>query len=228
MEEFIKDQLCPKDLIYLNLDESLFKLVKFNKPGALACFGMCYKNYAENAKKLREKFNNIKPGIPKVDDMNSQLGGSLLINMNGKIIFKHVMRYVGDHAKPEEVITAIKAYFGNRMKMRILGLQENKSNQAKYKLENKIESKNSNNESDNKNKNNDIINNNDNEINNNNGFIGLLKSKAIIADKDSNDFENDNNIKEVIVDKEEEILEENDLDQPKKSMITQKPILKIK
>ena len=79
----------PNDL-YINSDQSMFKLLKMKNPGLLSCLGMCYKNFNTNLKNKLDKYSNkvkvdTQIKIKAFSILDNLLGGSILINSKGKI-----------------------------------------------------------------------------------------------------------------------------------------------
>lgn len=165
--------------MYLNFDRKLYNTLKFKKPGWLACYGMCYKSAMIKITKMHEKFPNIKQGKPEKSEMDSQLGGSLLINNKGKIVYMHIMNFIGDHAKPEDIISALKAYFGRALKPKIFSLYQNNQRdltpKARELPKGNLKHKNSSNNSD---KDDDEGNIKSKKSSKKNGFINFIKSKT--------------------------------------------------
>ena len=110
LKDFLENNFVPPDDVYVDKEMKLYKALNSNSPSILECFGMCNKNLKKNKNDLMKRFSNVK-GYVKYD-LNFQLGGSMLINNKGKIVFSYIMKYYGDHCKPEEIITYTKRYFG--------------------------------------------------------------------------------------------------------------------
>jgi len=137
MSDFVDHKFVDSNSVYLNLDRSLYQVLDFKSPGILACWGYCNKKFPGRIERLVEKFSFIKDvgnEVAKKDqETSTQLGGTILINSKGKIIFCHSMNFVGDHAKPEDIISAVRGYFGNNLKPRIRNIEQLPSETVKQK-----------------------------------------------------------------------------------------------
>lgn len=138
LDTFVEAKYVNPDMIYLNCDMSLYKTLKLNKPGMLACYGMCSKAYYKKKKELIAKHPVVKGGVPQTNEKNFQLGGSLLINNKGRKVYVHRMNYVGDHANPETIINSVKNYFGFMLKPKILSINKNAVTEIHEKIANNI------------------------------------------------------------------------------------------
>jgi hypothetical protein len=110
LSDFLSSKFVSSDDLYIDKGMKLYKALNYYNPSILECYGFCNKQKKKNYKNLIKKFSNVKGFI--TNDMNYQLGGSILINYKGKIIFSYAMKYVGDYCKPEDIIHNTKKYFG--------------------------------------------------------------------------------------------------------------------
>lgn len=99
---------------YINIDMTIYKDLKYIKPGILKCFGLCVKGWRKKYTQALEKVknNNLKHGIgyPVTKNM-LQLGGAFLLNNAGDILYYHIDNYVGDHPTGDSIKEVIINYF---------------------------------------------------------------------------------------------------------------------
>lgn len=135
---FISKTQVIKEIFYSNKSFSLYKSLKFRKPGLFECFGFCQKSLYNNMKRHLKEKPVLK--IKKKFEFNQQLGGTILVNNQGKIVFFYRMKYQGDFCPPNEIISFLKSFF----KLNILGVSkvnigiENKNDDDEKKSKQKI------------------------------------------------------------------------------------------
>ena len=100
---------------YINKNMTIYKALKYNKPGLLKCFGLCVKgwiNKFDQAKKKKDIYNLKQKGelFPVTNNM-LQLGGAFLLNNLGDILYSHIDNYVGDHPSSDSIRDAINNHF---------------------------------------------------------------------------------------------------------------------
>lgn len=125
IDDFMKLNLIDTKMIYVNSSMSLFKILNFKNPGLFECFGFCHKNLQ---KRLVHKLT-LYPSLPNVKwkyELNQQLGGSILINKQGKVVFIYKMKYLGDHCPSDLIISFAKSYFGLNMTLNLMNNNEKK------------------------------------------------------------------------------------------------------
>jgi hypothetical protein len=112
-EEFITN-FFPIYPTYININMTIYKALKYNKPGFLKCFGLCVKGVVKKLNDAEEKLKtyNLKDNIGyKITKNMLQLGGAFLLNNQADILYCHIDNYVGDHPSSDEIKEAINNYF---------------------------------------------------------------------------------------------------------------------
>lgn len=111
LKAFLDLKYVSSDKVYINEGMSIYKSLGFVNPGLLQCFGYCNKNMKEKKQTLISNFPFIKQGERSSPSLiDRQLGGSILINNKGKVVFKYSMKYIGDHCRPEELMRSAINY----------------------------------------------------------------------------------------------------------------------
>lgn len=98
-----------KEPLFVNPKGTIYKALRYKKPGCLSCWGFCkrtlFKRFAE-----RKKYNingNFQGNL-------TQLGGSFIVNSKGDVIYRHIDSFLGDHASEDEILEAISDYYSNK------------------------------------------------------------------------------------------------------------------
>ena len=103
-----------KHTVYIDKLKQIYKKLKYKKPGILSCFGFCVKNFVNEYKNVTAKYKDKNLAFDsdlKKDVL--QMGGSFLINRQGKVLFEHIDTFYGDHAKEEQISEVVRSYFQN-------------------------------------------------------------------------------------------------------------------
>lgn len=105
-EEFKKNGYFKHDL-YINRNKTIYRALDFQKIGC--CFGICKSDYWKRKKDVTSKYNVQNDFSLRQD--NFQMGGALIINANGEIIWQYMDRFLGDYAKESDIIEIITEYY---------------------------------------------------------------------------------------------------------------------
>ena len=111
MDDFLKNNFITPNIVYIDHQNKMYKSLKFNRPSLFECFGFCDKRVRLNKEFYEKKYPNIT-GVFKLYKFNPRLGGSILVNNKGKIIFSYSMKFIGNHCNPEDLIMHGKTYLG--------------------------------------------------------------------------------------------------------------------
>lgn len=131
IDDFLKLKILDKEKIYVNKSLSIFKYLKFKNPGLFECFGFCHKNLFH---KLLNKVS-LYPRLPSTKlilELNQQLGGTILMNNKGKVLYVYKMKYYGDYCPAEEIISFAKNYFGLTLHINIDKIEASTNKNNKY------------------------------------------------------------------------------------------------
>lgn len=118
IDKFLPLKLIDESIIYVNSSLSLYKYLNFRNPGLFECFGLCHKNLRKRLLSKLNSYPNLK-FEPIKYELNQQLGGTILLNNKGKVVFTYRMRYLGDYCPPENIISFAKNFFGLNMKLEV-------------------------------------------------------------------------------------------------------------
>lgn len=123
-EDFLQKSYIEYKKVYINKNKELYKLINPSSTRLLNCFGLCYKNASKRVEYLAGKFLSKLERPKEVTfreyDRSFDLGGSLVINNLGKIMFKHQMKFISDHANPEKIIKIIKETYGDSLREKMI------------------------------------------------------------------------------------------------------------
>ena len=117
-EEF-KQQGYFKHDLYVNRNKTIYKALEYKSIGFLNCFGRCTRNYWTRIKAVETKFDKITNDLTLKQD-NFQMGGCLIINPAGNIIWQYMDSFFGDFAKDADILEAISDYYTKEGKAQII------------------------------------------------------------------------------------------------------------
>ena len=134
LTSFVTEDYYKGKKIFIDKEMKLYKTLGSKAPGLFECFGFCYKNTYNKMKQYTSK-GNVKADKMKMS-LNSQLGGTIILSNKSDILFKHAMKYAGDHYKPEELITSVQTILGINNNCNN-NIYNNNNNIIEYDYENK-------------------------------------------------------------------------------------------
>ncbi len=107
-EDFRDGKYFPDGKIYIDEDKSTYKIMEYGSKGIFSLFGMANPMVYVQARKASNKGIT---GNMKGDGF--QLGGTIIVNQQGNIIFSHNQTSYTDHPDPAHIIEAIRNYSMN-------------------------------------------------------------------------------------------------------------------
>ena len=104
-ENFVKDDYFKNGLIYLDEKKETYKSLNFTSMGLFSGFGML------NPKVYLKSYEASKKGISgNLQGDGTQLGGLIIVNSSGEVIFSHVQKNYTDQPDINEIIKIIENY----------------------------------------------------------------------------------------------------------------------
>jgi len=103
--DLFEENLVFNGKIYIDEKKQTYKLMCFSRMGVLSGFGMMNPNiYLQSYYASKKGFK----GNLKGDGL--QLGGTVIVDKNGNIVYSHDQKNYTDYPKEEEIIKFIKEY----------------------------------------------------------------------------------------------------------------------
>lgn len=103
--DLFEENLVFNGKIYIDEKKQTYKLMSFSRMGVLSGFGMMNPNiYLQSYYASKKGFK----GNMKGDGL--QLGGTVIVDKNGNIVYSHDQKNYTDYPKEEEIIKFIKEY----------------------------------------------------------------------------------------------------------------------
>jgi hypothetical protein len=104
-EEFKQNDYFKKGLIYIDEKKETYKSLNFTSMGLFSGFGML------NPSVYLKSYEASKKGITgNMKGDGTQLGGLLIINKTGDVIFAHVQKNYADQPNLEEILKVVENY----------------------------------------------------------------------------------------------------------------------
>lgn len=104
-EDFYKDNYFANGHIYIDEDKSTYKALEFGAKGFFSLYGML--NPSMYSKASEAKKRGIKGNM---QGDGTQLGGTLVVDKLGNVIFSHVQKEYADQPDFSKILESIKKY----------------------------------------------------------------------------------------------------------------------
>jgi hypothetical protein len=104
-EDFVKDDYFRNGIVYIDENKDSYKLLNFTSMGFFSGFGMLNPNLYFKSYEASKK--GIK-GNMKGD--GTQLGGLLIIDKSGSVIFSHIQKNYTDQPDVAEILKVVENY----------------------------------------------------------------------------------------------------------------------
>lgn len=92
--------------IFLDSKKQIYKQLNFKKNTLFNCFGLCNDKAITKYKAMQKKYNDKSLENTFKSDWG-QMGGSLIVNKNGGVVFEYSDKYLGDHPTEEDIKSAL-------------------------------------------------------------------------------------------------------------------------
>jgi len=104
-EDFVKGEYFKDGKIYIDESKASYEALNFGRKGASSMFGLLNPNMYLKALKASSKgiSGNLKGD-------GTQLGGTLIVDKKGNIIYKHVQSSYSDQPAIEEIVKSVENY----------------------------------------------------------------------------------------------------------------------
>ncbi len=104
-EDFVKADYFRNGHVYIDEDKETYKALKFTSMGLLSGYGML--NPSVYTKASEAKKRGI---VGNLQGDGFQLGGLLIIDKNGDVVFSHVQKSYTDQPNVDDLLKSVEQY----------------------------------------------------------------------------------------------------------------------